>query len=75
MGETLDSLPLLERLLRCELPEAHERISHVIWDAASDAEAVLQLEVLADAHVVGWEAAVKGTTTDARAAVDDRSEG
>lgn len=32
LGETLDSLSLLERLLRCENNSAHERIAAILWD-------------------------------------------
>ena len=60
MGETLESLSLLDRLLRCELAEAHEHIAHILWDAESDAVAVSQLESLADTNVRGWEDELKG---------------
>ena len=32
LGEDLESLPLLERLLRCENSAAHERIAAILWD-------------------------------------------
>lgn len=32
LGETLDDLPLLERLLRCDSKVAHEHIAAVLWD-------------------------------------------
>ena len=59
LGERLDSLPLLERLLRCEAPEAHAAVAAALWDSASDGEAIAALEALADASVAAWEAAVR----------------
>ena len=32
LGETLDDLPLLERLLRCENASAHFEIAALMWD-------------------------------------------
>lgn len=55
LGETLDGLPLLERLLRAENEKAHEAIANILWDAASDAEALAQLEALGREQVVAWE--------------------
>ena len=37
LGETLDELPLLERLLRCESKVAHEHIAAVLWDRLATA--------------------------------------
>ena len=37
LGETLDSLPLLERLLRCQHEPAHEAISACLWDRSAAA--------------------------------------
>ena len=77
MGEQLDSLPLLERMLRCELPEAHELISHILWDAANDLEAVEQLKSLADSNIEAWELALRtsGDRSDRGSRSDDRSNG
>ena len=36
LGETLDSLPLLERLLRCQHEPAHEAISACLWGRCVD---------------------------------------
>lgn len=55
-----EDLPLLERLLRCTNADAHPEIAAALWDAASDAEAVAQLEVLATRCLGGWEAATRG---------------
>ncbi len=55
-----EDLPLLERLLRCTNADAHPEIAAALWDAASDAEAVAQLEALATRCLGGWEAATRG---------------
>lgn len=55
LGEELDSLPFLERLLRCENPAAHDAIAGAMWDAASDAEAQVS-RVRASCVWVGVEA-------------------
>lgn len=59
LGEELDSLPILERLLRCESPEAHAEIAAVLWDSVSDDDAAAALEVLGGANVHGWEGALR----------------
>ena len=59
LGEELDSLPLLERLLRCDSGAAHAAVSAALWDSGSDAEAAAQLEALAGANLVAWEAAAR----------------
>lgn len=59
LGETLENLPILERLLRCEYDVAHEEMAAVLWEAGSDAEAVAVLERLATENVVAWEEAAK----------------
>ena len=60
------ALPPLERLLRCEAEAAHERVADALWDAASDADAVARLELIAaDARQLAeWE---RGTPADAGA--------
>lgn len=55
IGETVDNLPWLERLLRCESTVAHERMSHVLWDSASDEEAIELLTHEAKSNVLEWE--------------------
>jgi hypothetical protein len=55
VGEAEDTLPLVERLLRCENESAHAGIADLLWDAASDAEAMQQLEQLAQQELQGWE--------------------
>lgn len=62
-------LPKLERLLRCELEEAHEAMSAALWDANGDlAVAVAALNTVADASLGRWEA------EEAEARSNDRGE-
>ncbi|CAL8466678.1 g6214 [Coccomyxa elongata] len=55
LGEELDSLPVLERLLRCQSTDAHAEIAAALWDSSSDAEARGVLEQLANEKVADWE--------------------
>jgi tRNA-dihydrouridine synthase 3 len=55
LGETLDTLPPLERLLRCENEAAFGPMAEALWEAASDADAVAALERLAAEHLAEWE--------------------
>ena len=55
LGETLDSLPILERLLRCENKLAHEEIAHALWDSQSDSQAATYLKLLAAEKLLEWE--------------------
>jgi hypothetical protein len=61
MGETVDGLPLLERLLRNAHEDCHLQIADILWDADSDTSAVAALERLAatDGQLAAWEAEVK----------------
>ena len=59
LGETLETLPILERLLRCEHETAHQEMSAVLWESESDSAAVLALEKLAAENVVRWEEEVR----------------
>ena len=75
-GEKLDALPLLERLLRCEVPAAHDAIADVLWDAPSDAEAAQRLEALAEQELAAWEAEASGADgANHRDEADERAEG
>jgi hypothetical protein len=56
IGESLDSLSDLERLLRCTNGEAHSRISGVLWDAESDNSALSGLQQLSNESLKQWEA-------------------
>lgn len=55
LGETLESLSPLEKLLRCESEEAHEYTAAALWDAISEKEAVEKLTQIAAEHLPGWE--------------------
>lgn len=66
MGESDDTLPIMERLLRCENEAAHARIADLLWDASSDAEAMQQLEQLAIQELAGWEQQQRERGTDSR---------
>lgn len=70
IGEDLDSLPLLERLLRCESEASHESIAHIIWDAGSDLDAENELTKVADENLLVWEEEVQG---GGRAGSDENS--
>ena len=60
LGETLESLPPLERLLRCPDPESHAAIAAALWRADSDGDAVRRLEQVARESLAGWEERVRG---------------
>jgi len=59
LGETLEVLPLLERLLRCESEAAHGVIADTLWEAGSDVDAVTQLEKVAAEQLMDWEEEVR----------------
>ncbi|MEW5301194.1 MAG: hypothetical protein WDW36_004068 [Sanguina aurantia] len=59
LGEELDSLPLVERLLRCESDAAHLALADIVYDSTSDADAMAMLEKVAGEQLSGWEAEVK----------------
>lgn len=64
LGETLGTLPRLERLLRCADPEAHLAIASELWRARSDADAVARLERVARESLEAWEERVRGGLGD-----------
>lgn len=72
VGESDDSLPLVERLLRCENEAAHAAIAELLWDASSDAEAMQQLEQLAQHELAGWEQQLRerGSASSEESAVE-----
>lgn len=75
-GEELDGLSTLERLLRCEVPVAHDAISDILWEAASDSEAAQQLLVLAEQDLAAWEEEGQGMgAVNHRDEADERAEG
>lgn len=64
--EDLDNIGILERLLRCTHDEAHQQMANILWDSSSDAEAVQQLEILAEREVLSWEASIAAGARDDR---------
>ncbi|KAF5833686.1 hypothetical protein DUNSADRAFT_9956 [Dunaliella salina] len=81
-GETLESLSLLERLLRCSNEKAHGEIAAALWDAASDKDAIISLEKLASSELPVWEAEEAGrepgnerSSRDTKTGQDDGVEG
>lgn len=69
MGETLGDLPTLERLLRNNNPDAHDKIADVLWEADNDQDAVTQLRQLANTRLSLWEAdaSPQGTSSESDA--------
>ena len=59
LGESLESLSMLERLLRCPDPESHAAIAAALWRADSDADAVRRLEQVAKESLLAWEERVR----------------
>ncbi|KAK9868063.1 hypothetical protein WJX84_011334 [Apatococcus fuscideae] len=55
VGETPESLPLLERLLRCSHVDAHSAIAENLWDSTDHEDAIRRLEHLATASLELWE--------------------
>lgn len=66
LGETLESLPVLERLLRCENTAAHKEIAWALWDSHSDSQAATYLKFLAAEKLLEWEETAE-TKEDTRA--------
>ncbi len=71
LGESLESLSLLERLLRCGSEEAHEHVAAALWDSESEQQAAGQLEKLAAEHLSEWEAAAVPSRDDRDGRVDE----
>lgn len=70
LGEKLEELSFLERLLRCERDEAHEHIAAALWEAASEKEAVQRLDGLAAEYLPLWEA-VSDSNSECDGRVDE----
>lgn len=76
LGETVEGLAPLERLLRCENEAAFGPIAEALWEAGSDADAVTALERLAAEGLAEWEEGVRAGSREGRDSDrDDRSEG
>lgn len=59
VGETLEGLSWIERLLRCEHLDAHGAIADALWEATSDADAMTALNRIGSERVLGWEELVR----------------
>jgi len=59
VGETVEGLSPLERLLRCEYEGAHAAMADTLWEAKSDGEAASALEALAATELAAWEEEMK----------------
>eukprot|EP01025_Chloroclados_australasicus_P057716 TRINITY_DN72090_c0_g1_i1.p1 TRINITY_DN72090_c0_g1~~TRINITY_DN72090_c0_g1_i1.p1 ORF type:complete len:388 (+),score=30.57 TRINITY_DN72090_c0_g1_i1:121-1164(+) len=55
IGESLDNLQFLERLLRCQSVQAHEHIANIIWESTSDFNAINSLEQIGTWQLICWE--------------------
>lgn len=75
LGETVEGLSPLERLLRCESEAAHGPIAEALWDAASDADAVTALERLAAGELGAWEEELRSSGGRDERRDDRQSEG
>ncbi|GAB4817554.1 hypothetical protein N2152v2_004600 [Parachlorella kessleri] len=62
VGEEEGDVPPLERLLRCQNPNGFEPMANVLWDSASDAEAVAGLQRLAEENVGQWEVELQASS-------------
>ncbi|KAL3153927.1 hypothetical protein ABBQ32_013490 [Trebouxia sp. C0010 RCD-2024] len=71
LGETLESLSHLERLLRCESEEAHEQVAAALWDSTSEQDAAAQLEKIAADSILEWEAAAAPSRDDREGRIDE----
>ena len=72
LGEQVDDLSPLERLLRCEHEGGHAEMANVLWEAGSDEEAARQLEQLAGERLFAWEEELKLGDRDREDARHDR---
>lgn len=71
LGESLDSLSILERLLRCGNDDAHQHVAAALWDADSEQHAISELEKLAAEHILEWEAASAPSRDDRDGRIDE----
>ena len=56
LGETVEGMDLLERLLRCGSTKAHDAMADILWEAPGDERAMEELTDLAKANIVAFEA-------------------
>ena len=71
LGESLDSLSMLERLLRCESGAAHEHVAAALWDSDSEHDAAAQLEKFAAERLLEWEAASAPSRDEREGRIDE----
>ena len=71
LGESLDSLSILERLLRCGSDDAHQHVAAALWDADSEQHAISELEKLAAEHILEWEAVSAPSRDDRDGRIDE----
>ncbi|KAL3140160.1 hypothetical protein ABBQ38_004437 [Trebouxia sp. C0009 RCD-2024] len=71
LGETLETLSHLERLLRCESEAAHEQVAAALWDSTSEQDAAAQLEKIAADSLLEWEAAAAPSRDERDGRIDE----
>lgn len=71
LGESLESLSPLERLLRCESEAAHEQVAAALWDSSSEQDAGAQLEKIAADSLLEWEAAAAPSRDEREGRIDE----
>lgn len=64
LGETVEELDPLERLLRCENEAAFGPIAEALWEAGSDADAEAALLRLAADSLAAWEEELRASGRD-----------
>ena len=64
LGETVDELDPLERLLRCENEAAFGPIAESLWEAGSDGDAEAALRRLAAGSLAAWEEELRASARD-----------
>lgn len=55
LGETVEGMDLLERLLRCGSTKAHEAMADILWESPEDERAMEELADLAKANILAYE--------------------
>lgn len=71
LGESLESVSYLERLLRCESEEAHGHVAAALWDSDNEQHAISVLEKLADEHLSEWEAGAAPSRDEREGKIDE----
>jgi tRNA-dihydrouridine synthase 3 len=67
MGQRVEDMTLLDRLLSCDNREgAHPAMANALWEAGSDQDAVVKFEKLAEEHLVEWEEQSRSGGDDGR---------